>query len=79
MIFLYLVRVPIMYGHIGSGAVWIGNLPVTPPSTFEGMRSLMRFDMNRYLTILAPFAILGIKVLTQLANSLRNTIEGELR
>jgi hypothetical protein len=61
LVLLYLVRVPVMAWNVGGGPMEIGGLPVTPPSTVEALRELIRSDMNRYLTVLAPFAVLGLR------------------
>ena len=58
---IYLVRVPIMYQHVGGGLIDIGGISVTLPATPEAMRELVRSDINRYITMLAPFAVLGLR------------------
>ena len=61
LVLLYLVRVPVMVWNVGGGLMEIGGLPVTPPPTVEAMRELIRSDMNRYVSVLAPFAVLGVR------------------
>lgn len=60
---LYLVRIPIMYTHIGSGVIEIAGLPIQCPSTWQDALMLLRSDINRYVIVLAPFAIIGLKSL----------------
>ena len=55
------MRVPVMYYHIGGGPMDIGGLSVRSPATMEAMRALTRSDINRYLVVLAPFAVLGLR------------------
>ncbi|RZN34668.1 MAG: hypothetical protein EFT35_09135 [Methanophagales archaeon ANME-1-THS] len=62
VIFFYTLRIPIMYYHIGQGIIDIGGIPVTVPETPTQMRELIRFDINRYLCVLIPFSILGIRI-----------------
>jgi len=61
LIALYLVRIPVMYKCIGAGAVDIGGVLVTCPKTIEDALMLVRSDINRYITVLSPFAILGLQ------------------
>ncbi|MEW6685505.1 MAG: hypothetical protein AB1393_04790 [Candidatus Edwardsbacteria bacterium] len=61
LIFLYTLRIPIMYYSIGQGIIDIGGIPVTTPETPTQMRELIRFDINRYLCVLIPFSIIGIR------------------
>lgn len=58
---LYLVRVPVMYGHVGDGLINIGGIAVSAPSSQAEMRELVRSDINRYVTVLLPFAVLGLR------------------
>ena len=58
---LYLIRVPIMYQHVGEGLLDIGGILVTPPPTSSAMHELVRSDINRYLTVLMPFSVLGLR------------------
>ncbi len=50
-----------MYKCIGSGPVDIGGLLITFPKTMNDTLMLIRSDANRYITILALFAILGLQ------------------
>ncbi|HMK45336.1 MAG TPA: hypothetical protein VK436_01790 [Methanocella sp.] len=61
MIGLYLVRVPVMYLHTGAGTMEIGGIPIGMPATRDSALALVRSDMNRYLTLLVPFAVLGLQ------------------
>jgi len=61
MLTLLLLRVPIMYEHVGSGPIDIGGILVTSPKTHTDMRELIRSDNNRYLIVLAPFLLLGLR------------------
>lgn len=58
---VYLVRVPVMYLHAGEGPIYIGGIPVTPPASSAGLHELVRGDINRYVTVLAPLAVLGLR------------------
>ncbi len=58
---LYLVRVPVMYGHVGEGLLNIGGVVVSAPSSQAEMRELIRSDINRYVTVLMPAAVLGLR------------------
>jgi hypothetical protein len=51
-----------MYYYIGQGIIDIGGIPVTAPETPTQMRELIRFDINRYLCVLVPFSIIGIRI-----------------
>jgi len=61
LLLVYLIRVPIMYQHVGSSPIDIGGILVTPPPSPDSMRDLVRSDINRYLTVLAPFVVLGLR------------------
>ncbi len=58
---LLVIRVPVMYLHIGEGPLDIGGIPVGVPSTPAEMLSLIRSDMNRYVVVLIPFLIQGVR------------------
>lgn len=62
LIILYTLRMPIMYYYIGQGTIDIGGIPVTAPETPTQMRELTRFEINRYLFVLIPFSIIGIRI-----------------
>jgi len=63
LIALVLIRVPIMYTCVGEGTKLIGGLPVTCPNNMAEMVNLIRFDANRYITVLIPFSVLGLRTL----------------
>ena len=63
LIALFLVRVPVMYRCIGEGTRFIGGLPVMCPDNMEDALMLVRSDVNRYITVLAPFSVLGLQAL----------------
>jgi hypothetical protein len=65
LIGVFLLRVPVMLQHIGGGPIDIGGLPAMPPPTAAAARELIRSDINRYATVLAPFAVLGTRDLTE--------------
>ena len=62
LIICYTLRVPIMYYHVGEGIINIGGIPVTAPETLTQMRELIRYDINRYLSVLIPFSSIGIRI-----------------
>jgi len=62
LIIFYTLRIPIMYYYIGQGIIDIGGIPVTAPETTTQMRELIRSDINRYLSVLIPFSIIGIRI-----------------
>lgn len=57
----YLLRVPVMYGQSGGGMIDIGGILVSLPSSQAEMHELVRSDMNRYVTVLMPGAVLGLR------------------
>jgi hypothetical protein len=58
LIALWVVRIPVML--VDPSVVEIGGIPVMPPQTAAGALRLIRSDMNRYATLLAPIALLGL-------------------
>jgi len=56
-----LVRVPIMYYGVPGDVIDIGGIPVTVPDSPRAMHQLIRGDVNRYVIVLAPFAVLGLR------------------
>lgn len=60
---LVLVRMPIMYTCVGEGTRIIGGLPILCPNNMTEMATLIRFDANRYITVLFPFSFLGLRTL----------------
>lgn len=63
LIALFLVRVPAMYNCVGEGTRIIGGLPVMCPDNMADALMLVRSDVNRYITVLIPFSVLGLRVL----------------
>lgn len=61
LIALWVVRMPVMLIHPDQMPVAIGGIPVTPPRGEFGAFHLTRSDINRYATVLAPFAVLGLR------------------
>ncbi len=59
---LLLVRVPIMYTCVGQGTRLIGGLPVMCPKDMADALRLVRFDINRYLTVIIPFSVIGLRI-----------------
>ncbi|MGD9318205.1 MAG: hypothetical protein PVG56_15320 [Anaerolineae bacterium] len=58
---LYLFRVPVMYQQPGESLIQIGGVAVTVPDSPAAQRELVRSDINRYVTVLLPFAVLGLR------------------
>ena len=65
-----LVRVPVMYNCIGEGVVEIGGLPVWCPEDVADVLMLVRSDANRYITVVIPFSILGLRGLAGLIGNI---------
>lgn len=63
LIAVVLVRVPKMYYCIGEGIKLIGGLPIACPDNMAEMVRLIRYDVNRYVTVLIPFSIIGLRTL----------------
>jgi len=63
LIALILVRVPVMYHCVGEGTRLIGGLPITCPKDMADALMLVRFDTNRYITVLIPFSVIGLRAL----------------
>lgn len=61
LVTLMLLRVPVMMQHIGEGRLIIGGLDVMPPPTNAAALGLIRGDMNRYIILLVPFAVVGLR------------------
>jgi hypothetical protein len=61
LIALISVRVPVMYYCIGDGFLLIEGLYITCPPDNASMLELIRFDANRYIIPLVPFAVLGLR------------------
>ncbi|GAP14124.1 hypothetical protein LARV_01887 [Longilinea arvoryzae] len=79
LILLILVRVPIMDTCIGEGTKLIGGLPITCPNTLADLVSLIRSDANRYITVLVPFSILGLRSLISLLPPLWNRVRARIQ
>jgi hypothetical protein len=60
LVALWVVRVPMMIAAPDQ-AMQIGGLPVMPALGEGGALLLIRSDINRYATVLAPFAVLGLR------------------
>jgi len=63
LIALILVRVPVMYHCVGEGTRLIGGLPITCPKDMADALMLVRSDTNRYITVLIPFSVIGLRTL----------------
>jgi hypothetical protein len=61
LIALIALRVPVMYGCIGQGTLEVSGITVTCPPDMPAMLNMIRFDANRYVIPLAPFAVLGLR------------------
>lgn len=75
LIALFLVRVPAMYNCVGEGARIIGGLPVKCPDNMADALMLVRSDVNRYITVLIPFSVLGLRVLITLVPKLLSRLD----
>lgn len=61
LIALLLIRVPVMYKCIGSEPIDMGGILVDCARNMNEALMLIRSDANRYITVLSPFAILGLQ------------------
>ena len=61
LIALTALRVPVMYGCIGQGTLAVSGITVMCPPDMPAMRNFIRFDANRYVIPLTPFAVLGLR------------------
>ena len=61
LLILYLVRIPVMYHRTPGELIAIGGIPVTVPESASAMRQLIRSDINRYIAMIAPLAVLGLR------------------
>lgn len=52
-----------MYNCIGEGNRLIGGLPVMCPDSMADALMLVRSDVNRYITVVIPFSVLGLRAL----------------
>jgi len=72
LIVLVALRVPAMYACVGQGERVIGGIPIACPENSAAMLNLIRFDANRYVIPLLPFAALGLRgLLGRLGRRLR--------
>jgi hypothetical protein len=72
LIALLALRVPLMYGCVGEGEQVVSGVTITCPPDMQAMLTLIRFDANRYVIPLAPFAMLGLRgLLGQITHLLR--------
>lgn len=60
LIGLYVVKVPAMYQCVGQGSMLIGGLPIDCPNDQTEALTMVRYDINRYITVLIPFAVVGL-------------------
>lgn len=75
VIALLLVRVPIMYNCIGGEPVNLGGIFVDCARNKSDALMLVWSDANRYMTVLAPFAIIGLqRLLMSTVNLKRKSI-----
>lgn len=58
---LMLIRVPVMYKCIGGNPVDLGGILVDCARNKDEASMLILSDANRYVTVLAPFAVLGLQ------------------
>lgn len=65
LIMLILARIPVMYTCVSEGSRVIGGLPITCPPTMADALNLMRLDNNRYIVVLYPPAVLGLRSLIE--------------
>ena len=73
LVMLIAIRVPIMYFCIGQGTQVVSGISITCPQDVSVMRELIRFDANRYIIPLIPFAVLGLRgLIGRLVASLGN-------
>lgn len=61
LIALLLVRVPVMYKCIGENPIDMGGILVDCARNMNEALMLIRSDANRYVIVLAPFAVLGLQ------------------
>ncbi len=61
LIALLLIRVPVMYKCIGNAPIDMGGIMVDCARNMDEALMLVRSDANRYIIVLAPFAVLGLQ------------------
>ncbi len=60
LIGLYLARVPVMYQCVGQESIFIGGYLIDCPNNNTEALTIVRNDINRYITVLIPFAMVGL-------------------
>ena len=65
LVALVALRVPVMYYCVGQGMQNISGVLITCPPDSASLLTLVRFDANRYLIPLVPFAVLGLRDLLE--------------
>ena len=60
LVVLVLVRVPVMNFCVGQDSLTVEGVALTCLPNWDALLQLLRFDVNRYVIPLAPFAVLGI-------------------
>ncbi|MCS6992732.1 MAG: hypothetical protein NZP74_02755 [Anaerolineales bacterium] len=70
---LVLLRVPVMYFCIGQGTQVVEGVLISCPPNWEAFLQLIRWDVNRYVIPLAPFAVLGLREMIHLPSQMRET------
>jgi len=61
LIALLLFRIPVMYKCIGGDPIDMGGISVACARNMDDALMLIQSDANRYITVLSPFAILGLQ------------------
>jgi hypothetical protein len=61
LIALIALRIPVMYTCVGQGTQEISGVMIACPPDHSAMLQLIRFDANRYIVPLMPFAALGLR------------------
>lgn len=61
LIVVMLVRIPVMYKCIGGDPIDMGGISVACAKNMDEALLLVRSDANRYITVLVPFAVLGLQ------------------
>jgi len=69
LIGLCFVRVPAMYQCVGQGSISIGGLLIDCPNDKTEALTMVRYDINRYITVLIPFAVVGLNNLIIFLNN----------
>jgi hypothetical protein len=61
LIALWTLRIPVMLIHPPGTPLEAGGIPLALPDEAAGAFGLIRSDINRYATVLAPFAVIGLR------------------